>query len=59
MEPAFSSTLVRNFLKKEGVEISSTIGAKNQNQVSESINERIKALLTLKLVEKDSKSLRD
>lgn len=34
MEPAFSSTLVRNFLKKEGVEISSTTGAKNQNQVS-------------------------
>lgn len=59
MEPAFSSTLVRNFLKKEGVEISSTTGAKNQNQVSESINERIKALVTLELVKKDSKSLRD
>lgn len=59
MEPAFSSTLVRNFLKKEGVGISSTTGAKNQNQVSESINERIKALVTLELVKKDSKSLRD
>lgn len=59
MEPAFSSTLVRNFLKKEGVEISSTIGTKNQNQVSESINERIKALVTLELVKNDSKSLRN
>jgi hypothetical protein len=45
MEPAFSSTLACNFLKKEGAEIPSTIGTKNQNQVSQSINERIKILI--------------
>ena len=59
MEPAFSSDLVRKFLKREGVELSSTLGVKNQNQVSESINERIKALVTLELVKKDSKLLRN
>lgn len=59
MEPSFSSEKVVNFLKEEGIKKSTTLGSKNQNQVSEAINERIKALVRLDLVKKDSKALRN
>ena len=53
---AFSSDKVLDFLKTKEVEISLTL---DQNQVSESIHERIQALVTLKLIQKDSRQLRN
>jgi len=46
MEKAYHSKKVREFLGKEGIFIFTMQGDKNQNQVSESRNNRIKYLLT-------------
>lgn len=40
------------------MEVFLTIGDKNQNQVSEAINKRIKTLVTKNLITKDTKELR-
>lgn len=47
-EPAFINEKVKKFLSSQEpkVEVSSTLGGKHQNQVSEAINESIKALIT-------------
>lgn len=58
-DPLFRSEKILKFLDTEKIKLSSTIGSKNQNQVSESINEKIKALVTKFLIEKDSKMLRE
>lgn len=51
MEQAYHSNAVREFLKSHGTYISLTEGKKNQNQVSESINNRIKYLVTERMIE--------
>lgn len=58
-EPKFRSNRIKDFLEEEIIKISTTKGSKNQNQVSEAINESIKALVTRVLIEKDSRLLRD
>lgn len=60
-EPAFTSKKVELFLKNQEpkIEVSITLGRKNQNQVSESINDRIKTLVTKVLISKDTKGLRE
>lgn len=46
MEEAYRSKAVREFLISKGIFTSNTEGFKNQNQVSEAINGRIKYLVT-------------
>ena len=58
-EPTFSSQLLLDFLFSKRVKVSFTLANKNQNQVSESINERIKTLVTKKLISQDNKALRN
>lgn len=57
-EPVFSSNNLVEFLASKKIKISFTRSNKNQNQVSESINERIKTLVTINLIIKDTKALR-
>lgn len=58
-DPIFKSDNILQFLANRGIEVSFTGGNKNQNQVSEAINERIKTLVTKNLIIKDSKALRN
>lgn len=58
-EPVFSSQILLDFLSSKEIKVSFTLAYKNQNQVSESINERIKTLVTKELITNDSKALRD
>ena len=58
LEPTFVSKEVRDFLEEHKIEISSTLGEKNQNQVSEAINESIKSLVAEILIEKENKGLK-
>jgi hypothetical protein len=59
MEKAYYSKQVCNFLSKNGIYISNTEGQKNQNQVSESINNHIKYLVSEIFLEKtNSKGFR-
>lgn len=58
-EPIFKSQSLLDFLSSKQVEVSFTLANKNQNQVSESINERIKTLVTKKLITQDNKLLRN
>lgn len=58
-EPAFSSKKIRTFLQESNIELFLTLGNKNQNQVSESINERIKTLVTKGLITKNTEALRE
>jgi transposase InsO family protein len=58
-DPIFKSQSLLDFLYSKQVEVSFTLANKNQNQVSESINERIKTLVTKKLITQDNKLLRN
>jgi transposase InsO family protein len=58
-EPVFSSQTVLDLLSSKEIKVSYTLANKNQNQVSESINERIKTLVTKMLITQDNKSLRN
>lgn len=58
-DPTFSSQSLLDFLSSKRVKVSFTLANKNQNQVSESINERIKTLVTKKLITQDNKVLRN
>ena len=60
-ESAFTSEKVQKFLNDQDpkIEISLTKGEKRQNQVSESLNERIKTLVTKSLITKEVKGLRE
>lgn len=58
-EPIFKSQSLLDFLSSKQVKVSFTLANKNQNQVSESINERIKTLVTKKLITQDNKLLRN
>lgn len=60
MEQTYHSEKVQKFLSEEGIYISTTEGAKNQNQVSEAVNGRIKYLVAQILLEKtNSKAYRE
>lgn len=60
MEEAFHSEKVQEFLGKQKIYISITEGEKNQNQVSESINNRIKSLVSeILLKNPNSKAYRE
>lgn len=58
-EPEFTSKKVREYLDKKGIKVSTTKGKKNQNQLSESINEQIKMLTTLVLLEKETSDFKN
>ena len=58
-EPIFKSDNILELIADRGIEPSFTGAKKNQNQVSEAINERIKTLVTKNLIIKDSKGLRN
>lgn len=51
MEQSYHSEKVRKFLESKGIYLSGTMGLKNQNQLSEAINNRIKYLVAEKLIE--------
>lgn len=57
-EPTFKSQTLLDFLSSKNIKVSFTLANKNQNQVSESINKRIKTLVTKKLITQDNKALR-
>lgn len=55
MEPSFNSEKVSKFLESNGIYLSSTLGGKNQNQLSESLNNRVKYIVTQNML-KDTNS---
>lgn len=57
-EPTFKSQTLLDFLSSKNIKVSFTLANKNQNQVSESINEWIKTLVTKKLITQDNRALR-
>lgn len=57
-ELVFSSENLIKFLDSKEIKVSLTLGNKNQNQLSEAINDRIKTLVTINLITKDTKGLR-
>ena len=60
LEETYHSKKVQQFLSNQGIYISTTEGVKNQNQLSESINNRIKYLVASKLLENtNSKAYRE
>jgi len=60
MEETYHSENVQKFLSNKGIYISTTEGAKNQNQLSESINNRIKYLVAQILLDNtNSKDYRE
>ena len=56
-QPIFNSQPLLDFLSSKKVKVSFTLT--NKNQVSESINERIKTLVTKKLITQDNQALRN
>jgi integrase len=58
-DPIFKSDNILELFANRGIKVSFTSASKNQNQVSESINERIKTLVTTILITNDSKGLRN
>lgn len=58
LAPEYTSPKVQEFCKKHNIELSVSSGDKHQNQVSESINDKIKALTILELINKDTRGLR-
>ena len=58
-EPIFSSQTILDLLSSKEIKVSYTLANKNQNQVSEGVNERIKTLVTKMLITQNNKSLRN
>lgn len=54
----YTSSEVQKFFAKENIKISVASGKYHQNQVSESVNDKIKALVILELISKDTRRLR-
>lgn len=58
LKAEYTGPEVKKVFVKENIEISSATGDRHQNQVSETINDKIKALLVLELFIKDTRTLR-
>jgi hypothetical protein len=53
----YKTSIIENFFKEEQISISLAYGDKQQNQVSESVNDKIKYYTICELLSKDSRQL--